>query len=81
MWDKRFEDLLRKFLPYLPQDEALDADAPLRDFGLDSLATVELLSTLEGAFGTRFEDEALSLETFQTPAILWKALSIALERD
>lgn len=75
MWDERFEESVRRFLPYLPADEELAADAPLRDFGLDSLGAVELLSVLEDAYGIRFHDEALSLETFQTPEVLWKTLS------
>ncbi|MFD7734600.1 phosphopantetheine-binding protein [Kitasatospora phosalacinea] len=75
MWDERFEESVRRFLPYLPADEELVADAPLRDFGLDSLATVDLLSVLEDAYGVRFQDEALSLATFETPETLWKTLS------
>ncbi|WP_435053316.1 phosphopantetheine-binding protein [Kitasatospora phosalacinea] len=66
---------MRRFLPYLPADEELVADAPLRDFGLDSLATVDLLSVLEDAYEVRFQDEALSLATFETPETLWKTLS------
>jgi acyl carrier protein len=77
MWDTQFEEQLRRFLPYLGAQEQLDQDAELRDFGLDSLAMVELLATLESAYQVRFADEALSLETFQTPAILWKTLSAA----
>ncbi|WP_380283504.1 phosphopantetheine-binding protein [Kitasatospora purpeofusca] len=75
MWDERFEESVRRFLPYLPADEELVADAPLRDFGLDSLATVDLLSVLEDAYDVRFYDEALSLATFETPETLWKTLS------
>ncbi|GLW58807.1 hypothetical protein Kpho02_43860 [Kitasatospora phosalacinea] len=75
MWDERFEESVRRFLPYLPADEELVADAPLRDFGLDSLATVDLLSVLEDAYEVRFQDEALSLATFETPETLWKTLS------
>jgi len=75
MWDSRFEELLRSHLPYLSAEERLEPDAQLRDFGLDSLASVELLSGLESGYGVRFQDEALSLSTFETPAVLWKTLS------
>jgi acyl carrier protein len=75
MWDTEFEKLLRRHLPFLSPDEPLEHDARLRDFGLDSLATVELLAELERGYQIRFSDQALSLETFETPAILWKALS------
>jgi acyl carrier protein len=79
MWDSQFEVLLRRFLPYLSAQEPLEADAPLRDLGLDSLATVELLASLESSYRVRFADEALSLETFATPAILWRTLSAILQ--
>jgi len=77
MWDD-FEMTVRGFLPYLSADEALDRDVELRDLGLDSLATVELLAALEDRFQVRFRDEALSLDTFRTPAVLWEALSASL---
>ena len=77
MWNEQFEKLVRQFLPYLAPDEALPADAELRDYGLDSLAAVELLSALEAEFGVRFADGALSLETFESPTVLWLALSDA----
>jgi acyl carrier protein len=77
MWDDEFEVLLRRYLPFLSATEQLEPDIRLRDYGLDSLATVELLSVVEGAYGIRFQDEALSLETFETPTVLWKALAAA----
>jgi acyl carrier protein len=75
MWDNQFEELLRQYLPFLSADEQLTADTPLREFGLDSLAMVELLSSLEGAYNVRFDDDALTLDTFESPGVLWKALS------
>ncbi|WP_371476513.1 acyl carrier protein [Kitasatospora sp. NBC_00315] len=80
MWDD-FETTVRPFLPYLPDDEPLEADAELRDLGLDSLATVELLAVLEDRFQVRFRDDALSLENFRTPAVLRETLSSVLERS
>ncbi|MFE0026108.1 acyl carrier protein [Amycolatopsis sp. NPDC059021] len=79
MWDTKFEDLLRRQLPYLGAEEKLEEDTPLREFGLDSLAMVELLSVLERTYDVRFEDDALTLDTFKTPGILWKTLSGVLE--
>ncbi|GAB2824990.1 hypothetical protein GCM10027073_63420 [Streptomyces chlorus] len=75
MWDDRFEELLRAFLPFSAPDDALTEDADLRDLGLDSLGTVELLTALEQAYDVRFVDEALTPETFATPGTLWAALS------
>ncbi|WP_329572834.1 phosphopantetheine-binding protein [Kitasatospora sp. NBC_01266] len=73
-WDQKFEELLREYLPFLDGEEPLEADTDLRDSGLDSLGAVELLGSLEGAFDVRFVDEALSLETFATPAVLWQTI-------
>jgi nodulation protein F len=75
MWDAQFEELLRRQLPFLPDDEALTGNTSLREYGLDSLGTVELLSALEAAYQIRFSDDALTLETFATPTVLWEALS------
>nr|WP_316525164.1 phosphopantetheine-binding protein [Kitasatospora sp. K002] len=75
MWDETFEETLRGFLPFLPPGEALAEDTPLREFGLDSLGTIELLGRLEAAYDIRFLDDALTLETFETPAVLWKTVS------
>ncbi|MET7339330.1 phosphopantetheine-binding protein [Nonomuraea sp. NPDC005650] len=74
MWDNRFEEILRQHLPFLPADEKLQEDLRLTDFGLDSLGIVQLLGALEDAYGVRFLDDALTPETFQTPAVLWKTL-------
>ncbi|WP_331742181.1 phosphopantetheine-binding protein [Streptomyces sp. NBC_01006] len=73
-WDRRFEELLREYLPFLSEGEPLAPDTSLRDAGLDSLGTVELLGSLESAYGVRFVDDALSPETFATPEVLWAAL-------
>ncbi|MFE7135740.1 acyl carrier protein [Streptomyces sp. NPDC057638] len=74
MWDEKFEAVVRRHLPFLGADEELDATTALRDLGLDSLGTVELLSDLERAYEVRFVDEALTLETFATPERLWRTL-------
>ncbi|GAA4526113.1 phosphopantetheine-binding protein [Amycolatopsis samaneae] len=75
MWDDRFENILRKYLPFLSDDETLAKETSLRDLGLDSLGTVELLSSLEGTYGVRFVDEALTMETFATAGVLWDTLA------
>jgi nodulation protein F len=78
MWDE-FEQTLRRHLPHLADDEPLRPDAELRDYGLDSMAAVELLAALEKHFGVRFRNEALNLENFRTPSTLWSALSTSLD--
>lgn len=74
-WDNKFEEALRRHLPHLDDDEELEADMRLRDLGLDSVAMVELLSTVESLYNVRFADDALTPETFETPATLWQTLS------
>ncbi|MBT2546209.1 acyl carrier protein [Streptomyces sp. ISL-44] len=73
-WDGAFEAVVRPFLPYLSPDAKLTGDAELRDLGLDSMGTVELLAALEGAYDVRFLDDALKLENFASPDILWNTL-------
>ncbi|GAA1716908.1 hypothetical protein GCM10009734_20540 [Nonomuraea bangladeshensis] len=77
MWDKQFEALLRHRLPLLSSGDELTADTNLREFGLDSMGAVELLSTLEADYAVQFDEEALVLDTFTTPGALWAALSAA----
>lgn len=74
MWDSKFEEILRPYLPFLSPEEQLTEDLQLRDVGLDSLGTVELLGLLEDGFGVRFDVDALTMETFETPAVLWKTI-------
>jgi acyl carrier protein len=75
MWDKQFELLLRQYLFFLPADDELIPDLDLREFGLDSLGVVDLLVSLESAYGIHLADDFLSMDTFTTPAVLWNALS------
>ncbi|MEU7618043.1 phosphopantetheine-binding protein [Micromonospora rifamycinica] len=75
MWDQRFEAILRQHLPFLDAEEPLLGGTSLRDSGLDSLAMVELLATLESEYNVRFVDEAMSMETFATPQTLWGVMN------
>lgn len=75
MWDTQFEQLLRRHLPFLGADEPLEEHTSLRDLGLDSLGCVEVLAELEQTYRMRFTDAALTLETFETPGVLWRALT------
>ncbi|MEV5328758.1 acyl carrier protein [Nonomuraea fastidiosa] len=77
MWDEKFEELLRHRLPLLSSDDELTADTNLREFGLDSMGAVELLSALEADYSVQFDEQALVLDTFATPGALWTALSSA----
>ncbi|MDT0444141.1 acyl carrier protein [Streptomyces johnsoniae] len=75
MWDETFEQLLRKHLSLMEAEDELTADINLRDFGLDSMGMVALMSSLEEAYGVRFVDDALQVENFATPETLWNTLA------
>lgn len=74
-WDETFEQILRDHLPFLGPDEQITDDLPLREHGLDSLAVVDLLVVLEGAYAMRMRPEDLTLESFATPGTLWRVLT------
>jgi acyl carrier protein len=75
MWDERFETLLRSHLPFLEPEGEVAGDLNLREFGLDSLGVVDLLVSLEEAYGVRFIGEDLKMDTFTAPSVLWATLS------
>jgi acyl carrier protein len=70
-WDARFDDVLSGVLPLLPE---LRPDTCLRNHGLDSLATIEVLIQLEDAYAVSIPDALLTADTFATPASLWNVL-------
>lgn len=74
-WDAQFEDIVRRLVPFLPEGQALDADADLQDHGLDSFGIIDLLVSIESAYGVQFRDDAMNRETFATPSTLWTAIS------
>lgn len=73
-WDPQFEKVLREHLPLLGADHALRPDASLSGLGLDSLASVQLLVTLEETFEVAIPDDMLTPENFSTPGSLWTAV-------
>ncbi|MET8948455.1 phosphopantetheine-binding protein [Streptomyces sp. NPDC004542] len=75
MWDEKFEETLRKHLPFLGAGDKLDSGSDLWDLGLDSIGTVDLMAALESVYDVRFVDDALTMENFSTPGVLWTALS------
>jgi acyl carrier protein len=72
--DNRFEALLRRRLRNLPAGTALDAEAPLKDLGLDSMDAVELVFDIEDEMGVELPDDAMTAETFATAHSLYTAV-------
>jgi acyl carrier protein len=71
--ETRFTDLLTPYLPFLG-DRSLDHDSRLRDLGLDSMKSIELLFAIEDAYGFSLPDEDLNDTTFATAGSLWDAV-------
>ncbi|MEV6108106.1 phosphopantetheine-binding protein [Streptomyces sp. NPDC051940] len=80
-WDSEFESILRPYLPFLAADSPLADDADLPGLGLDSVGSVELMATLENAYSVRFLDDALTLENFASPHLVWHTLKEKTEPD
>lgn len=74
-WDEKFEQLLREALPLLPAGVGLRENTCLKDHGMDSMASIDLLLKLEEHYQVAFPDEALTSATFATPGALWSLLT------
>ena len=70
-----FTQLVRRRLRYAPTNGDVAADIALKDYGLDSAATIDLLLDLEDTYGITMPDEYLSEQTFATLSSLWQAVS------
>lgn len=74
MLDPDFVSLLRPHLKYLDAADELQPERQLKDLGLDSASSVELLFDLEDRYNTTLPDDELTEETFATPQTLWAAV-------
>jgi acyl carrier protein len=72
-----FIAVVRRGLRFLPPDQDLPADAPLRSLGLDSLGAVALIFELEEEYGITFPDSSFAAGTFETAGRLWAAVQAA----
>lgn len=71
--DANFVALLRSHLKYAG-DLPITGDSGLRDLGLDSLRSIELLFAVEDAYGVVIPDESLTDATFETADTLWAVI-------
>ncbi|MEE1942755.1 acyl carrier protein [Streptomyces sp. TRM 70361] len=74
--DPKFVELVGSHLQFL-NDRPLTADSPLRDLGLDSMRSIDLLFAIEDVLGVSLPDEDLNDATFATAGSLWRAVSAA----
>jgi nodulation protein F len=71
---ERFRSALVPHLRFVDAGGPLPMEAELRDLGLDSIGTINLLLELESRFGVVFPDALLNEETFRTAATLESAV-------
>ncbi|MFJ8948330.1 phosphopantetheine-binding protein [Streptomyces sp. NPDC102395] len=74
--DAVFEKVLRDHLPRL-REQPLTDDTGLRDLGLDSMKSVDLLFAIEDEMDVALPDDDLNEETFATAGSLWRAVDSA----
>lgn len=74
MMDQTFETILRRRLKNLPDGEPLNAEAPLKELGLDSMEAVELVFDLEEEMDVVLPDDVMTAETFATAQSLYEAV-------
>ena len=79
MLEQRFLAILRRHLPRIAPSDELAFDAPLRELGLDSMATVRLVMELERELGIILPDSRLTTETFADAASVWTAVRKTME--
>ncbi|GLY37950.1 hypothetical protein Amsp01_039740 [Amycolatopsis sp. NBRC 101858] len=76
--DPRMAELLTPYLKFLNGRE-LGADDSLRERGLDSMQSINVLFEIEDVFGVSLPDEDITDATFATPATLWTAVDAQLK--
>lgn len=75
--DPRYTEVVASYLPALG-DRPLTEDTNLRDLGLDSMRSIDLLFAIEDALGVTLPDEDLDGDTFETVGSLWRAISAVM---
>jgi len=76
MLEKSFTELLAPFVPEAP--EPITEDVRLRDAGLDSIHSIDLLLAIEDCYDIEFPPHLLNDATFDTAGSLWGAVGQTL---
>lgn len=71
--DAEFVALVTRHLKYAAA-ETVTPRSRLRDLGLDSMRSIELLFAVEDTYGVTIPDERLTDATFETAGNLWVVL-------
>ncbi|MCX4451490.1 acyl carrier protein [Streptomyces sp. NPDC087866] len=78
-WNARFETILRQGLPGLGKERTPDADVPMESYGLDSMALIGIVSSLEAAYGVSLAGQVVVPVHTLTAGQLWGIVSAALQ--
>ncbi|MCD2116035.1 MULTISPECIES: phosphopantetheine-binding protein [Rhodococcus] len=73
-WDEHYETMLRSVLPRLDAAAEITPHETLQALGIDSLALVHLLGTVEAHYAVTVPDEALFDGRCDTPLGLWEVI-------
>lgn len=72
-WPQEFEELLAEHLELEP-GSTIDPDVPLNSAGLNSMAMVGLMLSLEEEFDIELPESDMTVEAFYSAATLWAAV-------
>lgn len=73
-WDEQFDGILRRHIPAIAPDDVIPPDAEMVAFGVDSIALLTLMLTLESEYGIRFPMDMLTEDLFRSPQSIWLAV-------
>lgn len=64
--ERRLLNLVKNYLKYCDEGKEIDYDEDLKNLGLDSIASIQLLIEIEEEFDIVISDEYLTDSTFST---------------
>lgn len=77
--DKKFIEIVNNFLQIELTSQNVEEN--LKELGLDSMASIELLLEIETEYELAFPDELLTEETFSSAKNLWNIVSNLREKS
>lgn len=81
MIEEKFIDLVKKYLKFWDKNKEIDVDENLKDLGLDSISSIQLLIEIEDTYDIIMSDEHLTDDTFSTISCLWKEVESIINGD
>lgn len=74
MIDERLVELVKKYLKFSGENSVLGKDDNLKDLGLDSISSIQLLIEIEDTYDITISDDHLTDDTFSSLATLWNVI-------